>query len=116
MSMPLIAIRGSSRLPSIRSRTSPTSSPTRTQLFRPEQRHAIFVRMDGFAGGADLLVGPGGGPQALLFGYALRRQYLQLWLYRQPGHGKRGRRIHGGGAGLEGRDPTWDQEGVPVEH
>ena len=81
-----------------------------------EQRHAIFVRLDGLAGGADRPIGPGGGSEALLLGHALRWQYLQLRLYRQPCHRKRSRRLHGGRAGLEGRDPARDQEGVPVEH
>ena len=48
--------------------------------------------------------------------HALRRQHLQLRLYRQPRHRQRGRRLHGGRAGLEGRDPARHQEGVPVEH
>ena len=81
-----------------------------------EQRHALFVRMDGLARGADRPFGPGGGPEALLLGHALRRQYLQLRLYRHPRHGKRGRRLYGGRAGLEGRDAARDQKGVPVEH
>ena len=62
-----------------------------TAIPHAEQRHALFVRMDGLAGRADRPFGPGGGPEALLLGHALRRQYLQLRLYRQPRHGKRGR-------------------------
>ena len=47
---------------------------------------------------------------------ALRRQHLQLRLHRYPSHRKRGRRLHGGRAGLEGHDPARYQEGVPLEH
>ena len=44
-----------------------------------------FVWMESGAGGP---FGPGGGPETLLLGHALRRQYLQLRLYRQPCHRK----------------------------
>ena len=46
--------------------------------------------------------------------HALRRQYLQLRLYRQPRHRQRGRGLHGGRPRLEGRDPARHQEGVSV--
>ena len=36
--------------------------------------------------------------------------------YMQPRHRERGRRLHGGRAGLEGSDAARHQEGVPVEH
>jgi hypothetical protein len=46
-----------------------------------------FVWMD-LACGAGGPFGPRGGPETLLLGHALRRQYLQLRLYWQPRHGK----------------------------
>ena len=54
--------------------------------------------------------------EALLLGHAVRRQHLQLRLYRHPGDRGRCRRLHGGWARLEGRDPRGHQAGVPFEH
>ena len=81
-----------------------------------EQRHAVFFRLAGSARRADRAVGPGGGETRYYSVHALRRQHLQLRLHRHPRHRQRGRRLHGGRAGLEGRDPAGHQEGVPVEH
>ena len=56
-----------------------------------EQRHALLDSLAGSARGADGDLGAGGGEEALLRGAADRRQYLQLWLHRQPRHRERGR-------------------------
>ena len=62
-----------------------------TAIVTPNSDTPYSLRVAGFARGADRAVGPGGGPEALLLGAARRRQYLQLRLYRQPRHRKRGR-------------------------
>ncbi len=56
-----------------------------------EQRHALLDALAGSARGADGDLGAGGGEGALLLGAVDRRQYLQLWLHRQPRHGERRR-------------------------
>ena len=51
-----------------------------------QQRHAVFHRVVGPARRADRVVRARGRKEALLLGAALRRQYLQLRLHRQPRH------------------------------
>ena len=104
------------------SRRRSTRSRTRRRVFtykdtadrHAEQRHALLVRLAGPARRADRALRAGGGRRALLLGAADRRQHLQLRLHRQPRHRQRGRRLHGGRAGLEGRDAAGHQEGVPL--
>ena len=59
-----------------------------TAIPTPNSDTPYSIVMDGLAGGADGPFGPGGGPEALLLGHALRWQHLQLRLYRQPRHRK----------------------------
>ena len=72
---------------------APRRYPGRHGGHHAEQRHTLLDALAGFARGADGDLGAGGRKEALLLGAAHRRQYLQLWLHRQPRHGDRARRL-----------------------
>ena len=77
-----------------------------------EQRHALLDSLAGSARGADGDLGAGGGEGALLLGAVDRRQYLQLWLHRQPRHRERAGRLSRRRPRLERREARRDQEGL----
>ena len=75
-----------------------------TAVITPNSDTPYSIALAGSARGADGDLGAGGGEGALLLGAADRRQYLQLWLHRQPRHGQRAGRLSRRRPGLEGRD------------
>ena len=81
---------GQYKAPFNRSRTSPTSSLQGYGSRHAKQRHALFfVWLDLRA--EPMVLSVPAVDEALLLGHALRRQHVQLRLYRQPRHGQRGR-------------------------
>ena len=85
-----------------------------TAIVTPNSDTPYSILVHGSARRTDGAVGPGRGEVTVLLGDALRRQHIQLWLYRQPSHRKRRRRLFGRWRRLERRAPRWHQEGIPL--
>ena len=81
-----------------------------------QQRHAVLDPVAGSARRADGDLRAGGGEGALLFGAADRRQYLQLWLHRQPRDGQRSGLLSRRRTRLERREACRHQAGLCLDH